>query len=241
MSTDERFVGKSIPVPAFADDDGQAPSEVLTALTQYKQGALPRAELFATLQETRVFVPVKAILDSSEIDDHGHQVEKDSHMATVSIQAPDGRKALLAFTSTDAMKEWDDQARPIAAAFATAVAASLDEGADALLLDFGTDHQIAVIKRELLLIANQLPVLDPLDDEVAMAAVSQVLQQVATKYPVRFEVMPTAVADIAIVAVGATADTSDDVLREVAAGLQAEADLRLRLAGGVSLSARSED
>lgn len=234
---EDRFAGKSIPESQFSGDDGQASPQVTAALDDFVARRITRAQLFETLLQSRVFVPVKAILDSHGIDEHGHKVEKDSHMATVSIQAADGRKALLAFTSTPNLTEWDEQARPIAAHFATAIAAALDEGADALLVDFRTDHQIAVTRREMLLIANHLPVVDPFDDDVAMAILSEVLQSIGTERGVTFEVSPAINgADVAIALVGSQAGQADAILQEVAAGLNDREELRLRLAGGIALS-----
>ena len=234
---DDRFAGKSIPDPQFSGDDGQTSAEVAAAFNDFAAGHITRAQLFETLLQSRVFVPVKAILDSHGVDDHGHKVEKDSHMATVSIQAADGRKALLAFTATSNMSAWDEQARPIAAHFATAIAAALDEGADALLVDFRTDHQIAVTRREMLLVANQLPVVDPFDDDVAMAILSEVLRTIGTQHEVTFEVSPAINgADVAIALVGAQTEQADAILQEVATGLNNREELRLRLAGGIALS-----
>ena len=56
-------------------------------------------------------------------------------MATVSLLNPDGRRGLLAFTSTATLAAWQSDARPVAATSQRVAQAALQEGADAVLLD----------------------------------------------------------------------------------------------------------
>jgi len=124
-----------MPAP-FPDDDGSRPEAVSAALAAYQQDPsgdfLP---LLAVLAEARVLVPVVAVLGEIEYDENGLARDKTSEMAAVSITGQDGRNALLAFTCTQAMADWDPKARPVAVTFTEAAQAALHDGADAIVVD----------------------------------------------------------------------------------------------------------
>jgi hypothetical protein len=140
-----RFEGHAIQEPAFPDDDGSAAADVVAGLASYDAdpGAGYAAAL-AALQESRVLVPVVAVLGEVEHDARGLAREKDSDMATVLLTGRDGRTALLAFTSTAAMQAWNPQARPIAVTVRDAARSALQEQAGALLVDVAGPVQLAV-------------------------------------------------------------------------------------------------
>lgn len=131
---------RDIPDPGFAGDDGSAGAALVAALAAYDadpDGS--HADVLAVLQHARLLVPVVALLGESEHDvlPDGREVVRDktSDMATVLVQGRDGRTALLAFTSTATMRQWDPQARPVPVTAATAAQAALQDGAAALVLD----------------------------------------------------------------------------------------------------------
>ena len=132
----DRFADKLIPDPGFSGDDGASDPVLVAALDAAGPGAGPDADARASaaLVGARLLVPVVAVLDEAETGQDGLRREKSSHMATVSVLAPDGRRALLAFTGTDALRAWDPAARPIAATATRAAQAALTEGAAALLV-----------------------------------------------------------------------------------------------------------
>lgn len=119
--------GTAVPVPEHAGDDGSAAPALRAAMAG---GAAHRAVLGA-LVGTRLLVPVVAVLDES--DDVGG--EKDSHLASVELTAPDGRRALLAFTGVDAVSAWRADARPVPVRVDRVAASALADGVDAVLLD----------------------------------------------------------------------------------------------------------
>ncbi|MEO5711397.1 MAG: SseB family protein [Nocardioidaceae bacterium] len=127
---------RPIPDPGFAGDDGRAPAEVTAALAAYD--ADPEGlhdQTLAVLQHARLLVPVVAVLGEVEHDEHGLAHDKTSDMATVLMTGRDGRTALLAFTSTEAMRRWDPEARPVPVPVGQAAAAAVQDGAAAVLLD----------------------------------------------------------------------------------------------------------
>jgi hypothetical protein len=127
---------RDLPDPGFAGDDGSVAPELSAALAAYAQrpDELHDATL-AVLQHSRLVVPVVAVLGEVEYDEEGLAHDKTSDMATVLMQGRDGRTALLAFTSTRSLMEWKADARPVPVTVATAAAAAVQDGADALLVD----------------------------------------------------------------------------------------------------------
>jgi hypothetical protein len=128
--------GRVLAEPAFPDDDGSAAPEVTAALAAYDADpASDHHAALAALQDSRVLVPVVAVLTGVEHDEQGLARDKSSEMAAVLVTGRDGRKALLAFTSTDSLRAWDPQARPVAVPAREAARSALHDGADALVVD----------------------------------------------------------------------------------------------------------
>ncbi len=127
---------REIPDPGFAGDDGTAPPEVVEALRRYDDDPDGRhAETLAVLQRARLLVPVVAVLGEVEHDDRGLAHDKSSDMATVLMRGRDGRTALLAFTSTEALHRWNPDARPVPVPVSRAAEAAVQDGAEALVVD----------------------------------------------------------------------------------------------------------
>ncbi len=137
---------RSIPDPGFAGDDGGADPVVAAALAAYDGAgeASAHLEALAVLQDSRVLVPVVAILDEMEQgvpgEGSGLPREKSSDMAAVLMTGRDGRTALLAFTSTASLDRWAQsyaggEARPVPVPARQAASAALQDQATALLLD----------------------------------------------------------------------------------------------------------
>jgi hypothetical protein len=125
-----------IPDPGFADDDGGAAPAVTAALAAYAADpASHAAATLAALQDSRVLVPVMAVLGEVEVDEQGLAHDKTSDMATVLLTGRDGRTALLSFTSLAAMAAWNPEARPVAVELRKAALSAIQDGADALLVD----------------------------------------------------------------------------------------------------------
>ena len=141
---------RAIPDPGFAGDDGSVPEHVARALAAYsqdKQGQ--RGAVLSALQAARVLVPVVAVLDEVEHDEHGLAREKTSDMATVLLRGRDGRLALLGFTGTEPLHRWDPTARPVPVSTRDAARAALHDGAEALVVDVAGPSRFVVEGEEL--------------------------------------------------------------------------------------------
>ncbi|MEN8674606.1 SseB family protein [Nocardioides sp.] len=142
--------------PAVPDDDGRADPALVQALTAYgassaatdsagtdSAGAYVAA--LARLQHARLLVPVVAVLGEVEVDPRtGLASDKSSDMAAVLLQTPDGRRGLLAFTSTDSLAAWDAEARPVPVTARQAAEAAVQEQASALVVDVAGPTRLVV-------------------------------------------------------------------------------------------------
>lgn len=136
---------RTIPDPGFAGDDGSVPAPLAEALTSYAADRRGRHQAtVAVLQDSRLLVPVVAVLGEVEHDDQGLAHEKTSDMATVLMKGRDGRMALLAFTGNDPMHRWNPEARPVPVWARQAAEAAVHDGADALVVDVAGPTMLVV-------------------------------------------------------------------------------------------------
>jgi hypothetical protein len=120
-----------------ADDVGDADPRLAAALASGD----PRL-VRAALLSVRLLVPVVAMGEESA----------GAEMAVPGLIGADGRRALPVFTGVEALAAWRDDARPVPMAGAQAVAAALDGGYDALVLDVAgpVSHVVETADLELL-------------------------------------------------------------------------------------------
>lgn len=137
--------GRTLASPAFPDDDGGVDPVLARALGD-------DALVVGALAEARVFVPIVALL--GETPSEG---DKNAEMAVVLMTGADGRKALLAFSSTATMAAWDPQARPVPVLGRDAARATVDEGATAILLDLASPTFTVVETADVERLAAQPP------------------------------------------------------------------------------------
>lgn len=126
---------RTIPDPGFAGDRGDPGAALTAALTAYAEGRGSQVDALAAVRESRLLVPVVAMLGESEVDERGLTHDKTSDMATVLLTGADGRLALLAFSGLPALHAWDPQARPVPVTARTAAQAAIQDGAAAIVVD----------------------------------------------------------------------------------------------------------
>jgi len=133
---------RGIADPRFAADTGKADSALAEALAAYADVPADPArnvDVFLALQTARLLVPVVAVLGEVEVDPaglaHYNTTDKTTDMATALLTGRDGRVALLAFTSAEALCAWREDARPVPVPAALAARAALQERAAALVVD----------------------------------------------------------------------------------------------------------
>jgi hypothetical protein len=128
---------RTIPDPGFAGDTGAVDPDLAAALAAYERDGDADAHraVLVLLAGSRLLVPVVAMLGEVEHDEQGLAHDKTSDMAAVLMKGRDGRTALLAFTGSAALQEWDPTARPVPVTAHHAAQAALQDGASALLID----------------------------------------------------------------------------------------------------------
>ena len=108
----------------FRDDNGAADPRVVAALAGYQAGQGSEQAALTELATARLLVPVIAVLtDRSAADgaasgsaaDGAADRDKNSEMVLPTLIGRDGRPAVLAFTSLDALARWRPDARPVPA------------------------------------------------------------------------------------------------------------------------------
>jgi hypothetical protein len=123
--------GRTLTGTGFDGDTGAADAALAALLAQ--EDPEPAAVVRA-VSRARLIVPIVAV--PGEIDDSsGIPVDATSDMASVTLVAPDGQRALPAFTSTAALGTWDGSARPVPVTAQRAALAAVQEGCDVIPLD----------------------------------------------------------------------------------------------------------
>lgn len=140
--------------PGFPGDTGGADPAVTAALTAYGSGQGSYAAGLVALSQSRLLVPVVAVLGEVEYDEHGLAHDKTSDMATVLLTGADGRTALLAFTSMASLQAWQPDARPVPVTARDAARAAVQDGADAIVVDLAGPVRFVIEGQELRAVAE---------------------------------------------------------------------------------------
>lgn len=149
------LAGEDAKIHNFEDDDGTADVGYLAAIAALRQGRGDEADVVASLATARVFIPIVAQLAEEAETEHGLHADKQADMALVTLKAADGRTALPAFTSADALSAWHPEARPVAVYAARAALSAVAEGAELLVLDPGADVTFVVRRPGVWALAQQ--------------------------------------------------------------------------------------
>jgi hypothetical protein len=225
---------KNIPDPGFSADDGSADAALAGALAAYARDRGTEAAVIGALHGARLLVPVVAVLGEAETGDDGLRREKSSDMAVPTIQAPDGRRALPAFTSVAALARWRPDARPVAVPLPQALRALAHEGADTLLIDIA-----GPVTYELTGPALRAAALGPgRADPIAEPAVREALRAAVAAEPgvLRAHLTPGTGGDGTLGLVLAPGADVQGTGRRIAAALAADDVLRAGLVRGLDLA-----
>ncbi|QMU69087.1 SseB family protein [Streptacidiphilus sp. P02-A3a] len=230
---------KNIPDPGFAGDDGSADPRLVAALAAYAADPTPDGErdLLAALVGARLMVPIVAVLGEAETGADGLRHEKSSDMAVPTIDAPDGRKGLPAFTSLEAMARWRADARPAPVAAPQAVRAAWSERADALLIDLAGPAFYELSGAAMRAVAEGRAMADPLRDP----ELAETVRGLLARHPVvlRAHLLPSDTTDALLALVPDPALAGAELgaaVQRLAAELGEAELLRIRLDRGLDLA-----
>jgi hypothetical protein len=130
----------------FPDDTGAASVETRRLMAAAAAEATPPAYLraVAALCVDRLLVPVVATATRLNETVAGLPSDKEAEMSVVSLQAQDGRRALLAFTGLDALDDWRADARPVPVTLDRAAQTAQNEDLAAVLIDVAGPHALVI-------------------------------------------------------------------------------------------------
>ncbi|MGP3980336.1 SseB family protein [Streptomyces sp. KR80] len=225
---------KNIPDPGFSDDDGSADPRLAAALAAYADDRAAEPQVLSALPGARLLVPVVAVLGEVETGPEGLRRDKTSDMAVPTLEGPDGRRALPAFTSTESLARWDPQARPVPVPLHQVLQAAAHEQADTVVLDLAGPVPYQLTGRALLALAEGRESTDPLADPAVADAVREVLAD--EPGVLRAHLAPGGDADGTLALGLAAGSTAPEVARRVATALAAHEVLRARLVRGLDLA-----
>ncbi|MGK5639964.1 SseB family protein [Streptomyces sp. URMC 126] len=225
---------KNIPDPGFSDDDGSADPVLAEALAAWAADRAEEGRVLAALKGARLLVPVVAVLGEVETGPDGLKREKTSDMAVPTLQAPDGRRALPAFTSMETLHRWRADARPVAVPLHQALQAAAHEKADTIVVDMAGPVTYPLTGRALLALAEGRTSTDPLADPAVAEALRGLLA--AEDGVLRAHLVAAGDADGTLALALAAEAAPAEVARRIAEALAADEVLRARLVRGLDLA-----
>lgn len=232
------FAGRSIPNPGFVGDSGAADPELVNALAAYAADPGRAPAVLWALSRARVLVPVVAVATEQEEPADGLRREKSTDMALVTVQRPDGERALPVFSSIATLAAWRADARPVPVESARAALSAAAEGARALLVDPAGPVRFVVSGPALRALAEGTLALPLYADPEVEREVRRGLASVPGVRSVRLQPAPD--ADLRVVVTLAAGEDAAAVLTSAAAALQGLVALRARTFAGIDLAAEPE-
>jgi SseB protein N-terminal domain len=143
--------------PRFRADQGDADPAVSGTLAGYAEGRSGEREVLSALAGTRLLVPVVAVgSPGGPSADATSAGEKASEVGVPAIIGRDGRPAVPAFTSLEALRRWQPSARPVPLP-AASVFQSAVELSQAVIVDIAGPVPIAIEGSRLHALASGQP------------------------------------------------------------------------------------
>ena len=168
-SAGQPWAGRTFGENPWKDDDGSAPPALAAALERFRAGAAPSAEVIDALRDARLLVPLVAELGEAGMNEAGLTVDKSADLSIVTVAGPDGRGIVPVFSSAEAMRHWDAQARPVPVEARRAALAAVDGGDGLLVLDPG-GAEFVVRRPAVWALAQGEPYLEPWREPRVLAA-----------------------------------------------------------------------
>ena len=162
------WAGRHFDDNSSAADDGSAPAKLIEAIRRFRSGDLGEADVVDALRESRLLIPLVAHLGDGGLDHHG--AEKSQELSIVTVEGPDGRRVLPAFTSVAAMAQWNPSARPVPATAPRVALAAASEDTDLVVLDPTSTTEFVIRRPALWAIAQSQPWLPSYLDTAVLEA-----------------------------------------------------------------------
>ena len=229
-SAGQPWQGRELPRGDFAGDTGESDPALIRALT-----TLGERDVMRQLAKARLFVPVAAIAGETAEGADGHVADKESDMAVVLLEHPDGRTALPVFSSIADLTAFDSSVRPVPVEAVRAAQAAVSERADLMVLDCASEQAFEV-RASMVWALTQQREWSPAEEDPFVAAA---VERVCAAYPaVQEHSLSAGVPDgQGILQVGLTLVTGlseeqvQGLVTEMAEELATDGELRARIDG----------
>ena len=172
------WAGRHFEANPNAGDNGEADPRLIDAIRKFHTDEVDADAVVDAFRTARFLVPLLANLGSSGVGAHGQTVDKSADLSIVTVLDPDGRMALPVFSSVEAMKRWNPEARPVVSdAIRVCLAAAQEDDANArVILDPGSETEFALRRPAIAAVAQQKPWLPPYRDQVVIDAFARALK-----------------------------------------------------------------
>lgn len=217
--------GRELAPTGFEDDEGLADPALRAAL-----GA-DDATLMAAVATARFLVPIVA--EPVTLDDSGPLVvDTRVDMAMVTLVAPDGQRALPAFTGLDSLAAWDPDARPSPVTAERMAQAAIAERCDVIVLDVAAPSPRVLRPSMVWALAQRRPWRAPAEDPFVHAGVSRAVADEAELAAYALSDGPDGTLVIALtLAPGLDPDRVQALATRVGERLATDGELRARIDG----------
>lgn len=162
----------------YKGDEGLTDPHLQEVWEAWVKGEAQEHELIEALREVRIFAPVVAQLSQSHITEDGLVSDKESDMALVSIQAPDGRKALPIFTCVDYLTAWHPEARPVAADMRKTALSAVEDDNQLIVINPGQESVFVARRPAFWAIAKGEPWLPSYADPQIQAELTRLIEDI---------------------------------------------------------------
>lgn len=237
-SAGRSFGGRSLTGTGFDQDTGEADPALRAALA-----AGDEVRLMQLIERARLLVPIVAAAGEVGEQD-GLAVEKSTDMAAVTLTAPDGQRALPAFTGLDSLMAWNPAARPTPVSAARAAQAAIAEQCTVLVIDVAGPTQVALRPSMLWALAQQrgwLPAAaDPLVQRAVAAAARGDDRVEAARGESGEDLAPGTLRVVLTLRPGLTSAQVQDVATGVGERLATDGEVRARI-DALAFSVRAAD
>jgi hypothetical protein len=138
----------------FADDDGSARAELISAIQDFHATG-DATKVFVEFSKSRLLIPLLADLGESGEGAHGQTVDKSADLSIVNVETPDGQVGLPVFSSVQTMQNWNKIARPVPSDAVRVALAAASEGSTRIILDPGSETEFAFRRSAIAALAKQ--------------------------------------------------------------------------------------
>lgn len=219
-----------------SNDDGSPDAALLGALTAFAEGSADAAGVVDAVRAARLLVPLLSHAGEVGTTPDGRRVDKTQELSIATVQAPDGRAVLPAFSSVHTMAAWNPSARPVPAVGPRIALAAASEQTELVVIDPTAPTEFVLRRPALWAIARGEPWRPSFEDEAVASAFLRSIEPELAVQGVRLEAGdpharlagPELVVLLELAA-GLTQGELDAVLARLAARWAADDDIATRV------------